>query len=341
MGITNLISLLFMVAVSSLNIGDVAPSLEGTQWLKGDAPVFEDQVTIVEVWRTTCSSCKSQIPHLTSLQQKFGDRLSVVSVSRDSLEVLKNFINENGDQMGYTIGKITDEISDSYMSGVPGVPYTFLVNREGLLIWKGHPSRIDDILARTMEGNIDVKQLKEIAQLEESLTEALNTNQPAIIAPVNQKLLAADPTNEEGLDVGMRLAKYNDEPEKVKEMFDNISMTGLSGYKANLFAMMLVSESDLGYRYPEAALKFSIHALKQEPQNYSYIATYARVLYCLGDVDKAILWQKKAVDLNPSEGSYQASLDYYRSVKNIREKSRYEAMTRLQDSKTGNESNLP
>lgn len=332
-GIYGLISLLCMVALSSLNIGDPAPSLEGAQWIKGTAPDFKNQVTIVEFWRTTCGNCRAQIPHLTSLQQMYGDRLSVITVSRDSVEKLGEFIKTSGDQMDFSVGSITKEIGDPYMSGVTGVPYAFLINRNGQIVWKGHPSEIDDILAKTIEGSIDIEHLKKIDRLETSLNEALAANDPDIIAPADRDLLAADPSNELGLEIGMRLAIYNEEPGMVKEMFYNIKFTGLSGRKANIFAKMLVTESDLEYRYPEAAFRFSVHALKQEPDNDSYMDVFARVLYSLGDLDNAIIWEKRAIALNPENSSYPNNLDYYLALKAIRAKSDYKNNTQLSESK--------
>lgn len=333
-GFPGLISLLCLVALSSLNVGDTVPSLEGTQWIKGNAPDFKNQVTIVEFWRTSCGNCKAQIPHMTALKQKYGDRLSVVSLCRDSVEKLEEFISANSDQMGFTVGKITKEIGDPFMSGVTGVPYAFLVNRDGLIVWKGHPAGIDDILAKTIEGGIDIEQLKRIDELETALNDVLLTNEPDIIAPVNRNLLAADQSNELGLEIGMRLAIYNEDPGMVREMFDSIQLTGLGGRKANIFAEMLVTESDLKYRYPEAAFRFSVYALKQDPDNNNYMDVFARVLYCLGDVDNAVIWEKKAVALEPENSFYQNNLDYYLSLKAIRGKSDYIAKTRLSESNT-------
>jgi len=324
-----------MVVVSSLNIGDAAPSLDGTQWLKGSAPVFKNQVTIVEFWRPSCGNCKAQIPHLTALQKKYGNRISVVALSREPLDTLAEFIKANGDQMGYTIGKVTKELGEPYMVDVTGVPYAFLVNKNGIVVWKGHPGGIDDILARTVEGNIDIEQLKLINNLETALNEALKVNDAETVASIDQKLLLVDPSNEKGLEVGMEVAKYNDDPALVKKMYDQVQQKGLDEEKAGLLAMLLVSESDLAYRYPEAALKFAFHALTKDPENDSYMDVYARVLYCLGDIEKAVLWEKKALELNPTKTSYQSNLNYYLSIKTIRGKSDYNSMTQLQGSKTG------
>jgi thiol-disulfide isomerase/thioredoxin len=330
-GISGLISLLCMVAVSALNIGDTAPSLDGAQWIKGAAPVFKDRITVVEFWRTSCGNCKAQIPHLTSLQEKYGDRISITALSREPLETIEEFMKANRDQMGYTVGKVTKELSDSFMSDVKGVPYAFLINREGIIVWKGHPADIDEILARTVEGSINVEEQKKIALLEKSLKEALDTNDPEIIALADRKLLLADPANQEGLVVGIRIALYNNDPAMIKDIFDKVPMTGLSGKKANSFALMLVSESNLAYRYPEAALKFSLHALKQDSRNDYIMDVYARVLYCLGDIEKAIIWEQKALELKPGEDSYQSNLDYYMTIKSIRAKGGYSAVAQSQD----------
>jgi len=321
-GISGLISLLCMVAVSSLNIGDAVPSLDGTHWVKGSPPVFKNQIVVLEIWRSSCGNCKAQIPHLTSLQEKYGDRISIVAISKDPVDTLEEFLKANNDQIGYTVGKVTKEFLDPFMAGVSGVPYAYLI-KDGAVIWKGHPSSIDDILQRAVEGKVDLQQLKTVADLEEKLSTALKTSDLDSVAPIDQKLLLLDPNNEQGLDVGMSIAKYNKEPAGIKEMFDNVRLAELDANRANTFAMMLIAESDLAYRYPETALKFSLHALKKDPDNDYSMDVYARVLYALGDIDKAILWEKKALVLKPNEDFYKTNLDYYMTVKGIKEKNNY------------------
>jgi hypothetical protein len=212
----------------------------------------------------------------------YGDRLSVITVSRDSVEKLEEYIKANGDQMDFTVGSITKEIGNPYMSDVPGVPYAFLIDRDGRIVWKGHPSEIDDILAKTIKGNIDIEQLKKIDRLEVSLNEALETNEPDAIAPINSNLLAVDPSNELGWRFGIRLAIYNEQPGMIKEIFDNVQVTGLSGPPSKHLRQDACHSKRIEYRYPEAAFRFSVHALKQDPDNDGYMDVFARVIYCLG-----------------------------------------------------------
>jgi thiol-disulfide isomerase/thioredoxin len=333
-GISALISMICMIAVSSINIGESAPALEGIQWLKGNAAIFKDHITVVEIWRSSCGHCKAQIPHLTSLQKKYGDRIQIVALSREPVETLEEFIKTNGDQIGYTVGKGPKDLMDAYMIGVQGVPYAYLINRDGLIVWSGKPSEIDVILEKTVEGKVDIEHLKNISLLEASLLSAVNSNDLDTVASIDQKLLLSDPGNEQGLDVGLRLAKYNNEPEKVKEMFDKVQIEGMESAKAISLAMMLITDGDLAYRYPESALKFAIYALKKEPENDDYMDAYARLLYCLGDIEDAIVWEKKALALNTSDSSYQDNLEYYMKIKNIRAKGSYNPFSQSQDQKT-------
>ena len=61
---------------------------------------------------------------------------------------------------------------------------------------------------------------------------------------------------------------------------------------------------------------------------------YARVLYCLGDIEKAILWEQKALEIKSGEDSYQSHLDYYMTIKSIRAKGGYDAVAQSQDRRT-------
>jgi tetratricopeptide (TPR) repeat protein len=147
--------------------------------------------------------------------------------------------------------------------------------------------------------------------------------------PVNEKLLAADPANEKALEVGISAAKYKRNPALMREMFDRVPQAGLSAERANLIAAMLIAENDLAYRYPEAALKFSFYALTKEPGNDTYLDLFARVLYTIGDIDRAILWEKKALAISPSTTSYQTNLSYYLAVKTMKGKTEYNSLTQL------------
>ncbi len=63
-----------------LGVGDPAPKLTSGKWIQGE-PVAEfakDKVYLVEFWATWCGSCRTSIPHLNEIANKFKDRGLVV-----------------------------------------------------------------------------------------------------------------------------------------------------------------------------------------------------------------------------------------------------------------------
>jgi len=317
--LSGLISLLSLVVLSAINIGDRMPSFtDGTQWVKGNAPAFEKSITVVEIWKTTCSICKGQISHMSSLQKAYGDRISIVAITSDPIDVLNQFMKEHNDEISYTVGHVSKEVMSKLSDGTPGVPYCYIIDRNGNILWQCHAAAIDDMLERILNGWVDIEKLKQISILEKALDILLESSKTEIITQADKELLAVDPSNLEGLQVWINIAKYNEDPALMKGMFDQIPMSALSSYNANMIASLLISESDFSYRYPEAAIKFSDYALKKKPGNSDYVNTRAKLLYSLGDIEAAIAWQKKAVNLAPDNRDYQETLDYYLLFKKLR-----------------------
>jgi thiol-disulfide isomerase/thioredoxin len=309
---SGLISLLTLIAFAIINIGDKAPTfIEETQWIKGKAPVFENSLTIVELWRSSCSNCRGQIPHLTALQRAYGDRISIVALNSEPIDVLTEFMKEHGDELSYTVGHVSKEVMSLFIEGTPGVPYCYIIDKKGNIIWKGHPSSIEDVLDNILNGSIDAEKMKKIALLEKALNDAFDTNYAAAITQAVKDLLAIDPGNVLALESAINMAKYNKDQGMIKKVFNKAPMSGLAAKNADALAAMLISDDDPSYRYPDIATKFVEHALSKEPENSEYINTYARALFYLGDSEKAIVQQKKALKLEPGNKTYQDNLNLY------------------------------
>jgi thiol-disulfide isomerase/thioredoxin len=310
--LSGLMSLISLIVFAIANIGDKAPAfIDGTQWIKGNAPVFENSLTIVELWRSSCSNCREQIPHLTALQKSYGDRISVVALNSEPIDVLIEFMKEHGDELSYTVGHISKDLMSQFLEVAPGVPYCYIINKKGSIVWKGHPSAIEDVLDNILNGSIDAEKMKKITTLEKSLNDAFDINNAATIAQAVKELLAVDPGNVLALESAINMAKYNKDQAMVKNAFGKAPMSGLAAKNADAIAAMLISDDDQGYRYPGIAIKYSEYALNKEPENSEYINTYARALFYHGDTKKAIEQQEKAVKLNPANKTYQENLELY------------------------------
>jgi len=147
------------VEFGSLTLGDMAPALN-IDVVKGDAVNLEDgrnkHVYIVEFWATWCGPCKYSIPHLTKLQEKYGDDgLIVIGISDESKETVRPYIEHMGDVMAYTVAVDRRGTKSSYMNGFgeTGIPRAYVVDVNGRVIWYGNPMKpfMDQIVAIALE----------------------------------------------------------------------------------------------------------------------------------------------------------------------------------------------
>ena len=92
----------------TLTIGDEAPAISVSQWVKGD-PVDRldpNKTYVVEFWATWCGPCRVSIPHLTELQKKYKDKgVTIIGVSVWSRirDAVAPFVEQMGDKMDYTV----------------------------------------------------------------------------------------------------------------------------------------------------------------------------------------------------------------------------------------------
>ena len=122
-------------------------------WVKGEPVDVSSGVHVVEFWATWCPPCRTSIPHLTELQEKFKDRgVNIIGVSNEELATVESFVKKMGDKMAYTVAIDAGATSKGYMGkyGVGGIPHAFVV-KDGAVVWHGHPmaeleGAIDDAL---------------------------------------------------------------------------------------------------------------------------------------------------------------------------------------------------
>lgn len=94
------------------------------------------QVVLLNLWATWCVPCREETPYLQSLYEEYADEgLRVVGISLDTgdaADQVAAFVDDY--EVSYTI------LHDPQMRGmelyqVPGLPATFLIDREGTLQW--------------------------------------------------------------------------------------------------------------------------------------------------------------------------------------------------------------
>ena len=133
------------------------PALEGL--VHNGAPVpgldpaaFKGKVSVVNVWASWCVPCHDEAPLLIALAQ--DKRLQIVGINyKDSPDNARRFLGRYGNPFG--IVGVDGNGRASIEWGVYGVPETFVVGREGTILYKMvgpvTPANIDSVLKAEIE----------------------------------------------------------------------------------------------------------------------------------------------------------------------------------------------
>lgn len=323
-----------------LNPGDKAPAIDVSHWLKGDAITeFEEgKVYVVEFWATWCGPCKASMPHISELQTKMKDYdVTVLGISDEKLQTVAGFLVQSDkegkmwwDKIQYTLGTDPDKsVYKDYMNaaGQRGIPTSFVVGKDGHVEWIGHPMNLDDVLEDVVHDRWDRDAFA--TEWKESMASE------AKAMKIFQKLEEA--SNAQDWDA-------------LQNAFDEVIALGdrYEGYKAQKFVVYLTKQNDpkQGYAYGEKLAKeywdeammlnqlawYTVDTEGVETRNLEFALklakraneltndsdgavqdTLARVYYEMGDLDKAIATQKKAVE-NATENflpDLKAALEKY------------------------------
>ena len=125
-------------AVPSALIGQPAPEtklppLEGTDLPGLDSAAFAGKVTLVNVWASWCAPCREEHPLLLALSQ--DPRFTIAGLNyKDKPENARRFLGELGNP--YKAIGVDDAGRTAINWGVYGVPETFLVGKDGKIVYK-------------------------------------------------------------------------------------------------------------------------------------------------------------------------------------------------------------
>src|ERR1700756_4771522 len=117
-----------------------------------DPSAFKGKVSIVNVWASWCVPCHDEAPLLTELGK--DPRLQVIGINyKDAPENARRFLGRYGNPFGM-VG-VDGNGRAAIEWGVYGVPETFVVGREGTVVFKLvgpiTPDNIDSVLKAEIE----------------------------------------------------------------------------------------------------------------------------------------------------------------------------------------------
>ncbi len=167
-------------AVPTLKIGDKAPDINVFKWVKGN-PIdqFEPgQVYVVEFGATWCVPCRAAIPKLTELSRKYrNDGVTVASffvmeVNTDPVGAenpayvtrVEKYVEKQGDGMDYTVAIDGPDknMENTWLkaAGKVGIPYVFVIDKQGLIAWIGSDmSQVDAVIQSVKHPDYDISSL--------------------------------------------------------------------------------------------------------------------------------------------------------------------------------------
>jgi cytochrome c biogenesis protein CcmG, thiol:disulfide interchange protein DsbE len=108
-------------------------TIDGTQVPGLDPEMFKGKVSIVNVWASWCVPCHDEAPLLTELGK--DKRLQLVGINyKDAADNARRFLGRYGNPFG-AVG-VDSNGRAAIEWGVYGVPETFIVGREGKIVYK-------------------------------------------------------------------------------------------------------------------------------------------------------------------------------------------------------------
>lgn len=328
-----------------LFVGDDAPALTIDHWVKGDSvDGFKDgQVYVVEFWATWCGPCIYGMPHLSDLQDEWGDKVQIIGVSSEKdTKVVTDFMEKtnssdglvNNDRMRYTVAVDPDRTtSNVYMkaAGQNGIPTAFIVDGNGKVAWIGHPMSMDDTLKQVVEGTWDLAAAADAFKIE-----AAREKEWMAFVSVYRKAMANDDWDGVITAIDTFSEEFGSTPSLTNMKFEALLNKG--DYDAayviaeamaeeswddamalNSIAWNNVDSMPEEHRNIEFALKVATRAnTLTKNKDPMILDTLARVYWERGDIYKAIAWQTKAVqyteDGEPMSDSIRATLDEYKAT---------------------------
>ena len=120
---------------------------DGTQVPGLDPAIFKGKVSVVNVWASWCVPCHDEAPLLTELAK--DTRLQLVGINyKDAPDNARRFLGRYGNPFGVVGVDANGRAAIEW--GVYGVPETFVVGREGTIVYKLvgpiTPDNIDSVL---------------------------------------------------------------------------------------------------------------------------------------------------------------------------------------------------
>lgn len=314
------------VAQDSVGLGDAAPGLDVLEWVKGDAvdlaALKGKNVVVLDIFTVNDTRLPGEVKHLNTLQEKHAAAgLKVVGLGTDPVDDVKAFVAKTEFKYAVGVDNLRNTVG-TYGRGQP--PLTAIIDKEGRLVWRGYVARIDQTLEKVLAGTYDLEAVKKTQALEMELMRQMPTNDPDLVQPAADALLAQNPANMNGIHARKFCFAKKSDAKGFREWIVKHVPKVKESDTLNAIAWELATTDDLEWREPAAALAAAKAAVEAtQGKEAAIIDTLARVYSEVGLLDRAVEEQKRAIAALPADTDeddkkrYQATLAYYESCSTL------------------------
>ena len=100
-----------------------------------DSGIYKGKAKLVVFFATWCMPCMQEVPALMDLQNEYGEGdFTVIAISVDNrIENVQSFISNQ--QINYPVLMFTEQVISNF-GGIPGLPTTFMVDKDDNVLKK-------------------------------------------------------------------------------------------------------------------------------------------------------------------------------------------------------------
>ena len=121
---------------------------------------FKGKNLFINYWATWCNPCLAEMPYMAELYENYKDEEDIIFLylSREKLETIKNYKPKDESLQQLPIYKI---ITDDEFFATSGIPTTFIINSDGVVIVKDLGSAFwnDDSVFKFIENLIGKNEI--------------------------------------------------------------------------------------------------------------------------------------------------------------------------------------